>query len=110
MHCLSAWACDYADSGRKLAWPHLGAVREMKEHPDGTSKQPPDRPSGCRWGLLCSRAAVLVCHLNFSPTSPSLHVHVSALVFSYTLVIPWNGYKFLIIMSSTVVVTKCAAC
>lgn len=74
MYCLSVWSHDYSDSGCKLAWPHWGAVREMKEHPDGTSKQPPDKPWGCRWGSLSSLAAGLVCHLNSSPTSPSLHL------------------------------------
>lgn len=52
------------------------------------------QPWGYRWGLCSSRAAVLVCHLNFSPTSPSAHVRVYALTstFSYRQVINWNVF------------------
>lgn len=38
--CLFMWSRDYIHSGWKLTQPHWGAVKEMKEHPDGTSKQP----------------------------------------------------------------------
>lgn len=98
--CMGTWGC-----GWKLAWPHWGAVREMKEHPDGTSKKPPDKPWGYRWGSHSSRAAVLVCHLNFFPTSPSLHVHVSASKYSCSdwQVIHWNGYKLCVLVKSLLV-------
>lgn len=50
--CLFMWSRDYIDNGWKLTQPHWGPVKEMKEYPDGTSKQPPNKPWGYGWGWL----------------------------------------------------------